>query len=52
MNAVRCERWLMRFPGLDFEVLIQYTVQVLRVQEVPWVACFDGIWACASLLHG
>jgi hypothetical protein len=26
-------------------------VQVLRVQEVPWVACFDGIWACASLLH-
>ena len=26
-------------------------VQVLRVQEGPWMACFDGIWARASLLH-
>jgi SAM-dependent methyltransferase len=26
-------------------------VQVLRVQEIDWHRQFDGIWACASLLH-
>lgn len=26
-------------------------VQVLRFAELDWRACFDGIWACASLLH-
>jgi len=23
----------------------------MRFQEIEWVAEFDGIWACASLLH-
>ncbi len=26
-------------------------VQVMRFDEVGWVDRFDGIWACASLLH-
>ncbi|KAA6182606.1 class I SAM-dependent methyltransferase [Thiohalocapsa marina] len=26
-------------------------VAVLRVQDVQWAERFDGIWACASLLH-
>ncbi|NCA72456.1 MAG: class I SAM-dependent methyltransferase [Sphingobacteriia bacterium] len=26
-------------------------VEVLRFQEVEWENAFDGIWACASLLH-
>ncbi|MFZ4792404.1 MAG: class I SAM-dependent methyltransferase [Candidatus Competibacteraceae bacterium] len=26
-------------------------VQVLRLEEIDWQARFDGIWACASLLH-
>lgn len=26
-------------------------VAVMRFQEVPWEKAFDGIWACASLLH-
>jgi SAM-dependent methyltransferase len=26
-------------------------VAVLRVQDMAWEARFDGIWACASLLH-
>lgn len=26
-------------------------VRVLRVQELDWHRHFDGIWACASLLH-
>jgi SAM-dependent methyltransferase len=26
-------------------------VQVMTFQEVAWEAEFDGIWACASLLH-
>lgn len=26
-------------------------VQVLRFQDVQWTRTFDGIWACASLLH-
>lgn len=26
-------------------------VRVLRFQELDYVAAFDGIWACASLLH-
>nr|WP_093192615.1 class I SAM-dependent methyltransferase [Thiocapsa sp. KS1] len=26
-------------------------VEVRRFQEVDWLARFDGIWACASLLH-
>jgi SAM-dependent methyltransferase len=27
------------------------TVQVLRFQDLAWRREFDGIWACASLLH-
>ena len=27
------------------------SVQVLRLQDVRWQSSFDGIWACASLLH-
>lgn len=27
------------------------TVQVRRFQELTWQGRFDGIWACASLLH-
>ena len=26
-------------------------VEVLRLEEMDWQARFDGIWACASLLH-
>lgn len=26
-------------------------VEVLCFQEIDWRECFDGIWACASLLH-
>ncbi|EGV29635.1 Methyltransferase type 12 [Thiorhodococcus drewsii AZ1] len=26
-------------------------VQVMRFQEITWQERFDGIWACASLLH-
>ena len=26
-------------------------IEVRRFQEVEWSATFDGIWACASLLH-
>ncbi|WP_295588405.1 bifunctional 2-polyprenyl-6-hydroxyphenol methylase/3-demethylubiquinol 3-O-methyltransferase UbiG [uncultured Lamprocystis sp.] len=26
-------------------------VQVLRFQDLEWTQAFDGIWACASLLH-
>ena len=26
-------------------------VQVMRVQDIDWHRQFDGIWACASLLH-
>jgi 2-polyprenyl-3-methyl-5-hydroxy-6-metoxy-1,4-benzoquinol methylase len=26
-------------------------VAVLRLEEIDWQARFDGIWACASLLH-
>ncbi|MBN2885897.1 MAG: class I SAM-dependent methyltransferase, partial [Chromatiaceae bacterium] len=26
-------------------------VEVLRFEDVSWRECFDGIWACASLLH-
>lgn len=31
--------------------LIGDTVAVLRFQAIDWVEQFDGIWACASLLH-
>lgn len=31
--------------------LLQQEVQQLRFQELDYDACFDGIWACASLLH-
>jgi SAM-dependent methyltransferase len=27
------------------------TVQCLRFQDIAWLTTFDGIWACASLLH-
>jgi SAM-dependent methyltransferase len=27
------------------------SVQVMRFQEINWLRRFDGIWACASLLH-
>jgi len=30
---------------------IGQAVQVLRFQEVDWTDAFEGIWACASLLH-
>lgn len=26
-------------------------VEVLRFQDITWLNAFDGIWACASLLH-
>lgn len=26
-------------------------VRVLRFQEIEWTETFDGVWACASLLH-
>jgi SAM-dependent methyltransferase len=26
-------------------------VQVIRFQDLEWTQAFDGIWACASLLH-
>ncbi len=26
-------------------------VQVLRFQDMEWIQAFDGVWACASLLH-
>lgn len=31
------------YTGLD--------VMVLRLQDLEWVRKFDGVWACASLLH-
>ena len=31
--------------------LLQQEVRQLRFQELDYDACFDGIWACASLLH-
>ena len=31
--------------------LLQQQVRQLRFQELDYEACFDGIWACASLLH-
>ena len=31
--------------------LLQQEVRRLRFQELDYDACFDGIWACASLLH-
>ena len=31
--------------------LLQQDVRQLRFQELDYEACFDGIWACASLLH-
>lgn len=31
--------------------LLQQEVRQLRFQELDYEACFDGIWACASLLH-
>ena len=31
--------------------LLQQKVRQLRFQELDYEACFDGIWACASLLH-
>jgi SAM-dependent methyltransferase len=27
------------------------SVEMRRFQEIDWKDCFDGIWACASLLH-
>ena len=33
------------------EGLIGKPVLVLRFEEMPWEDEFDGIWACASLLH-
>ncbi|WP_323696993.1 class I SAM-dependent methyltransferase [Thiorhodovibrio litoralis] len=30
---------------------LQAQVEVLRFQDIDWFECFDGIWACASLLH-
>lgn len=33
------------------EAYLQAPVAVLRLQEVAWDQMFDGIWACASLLH-
>lgn len=26
-------------------------VQLMRFEEIPWQSSFDGVWACASLLH-
>ncbi|MBK5940151.1 class I SAM-dependent methyltransferase [Halochromatium roseum] len=26
-------------------------VEIRRFQAIDWCGCFDGIWACASLLH-
>ena len=31
--------------------LLQQEVRQLRFQELDYEACFDAIWACASLLH-
>lgn len=31
--------------------LLQQNVRKLHFQELDYDACFDGIWACASLLH-
>lgn len=31
--------------------LLQQEVRQLRFQELDYDTCFDGIWACASLLH-
>lgn len=33
------------------EERIGQSVEVLRFQDVTWSNTFDGIWACASLLH-
>jgi SAM-dependent methyltransferase len=33
------------------EGLLGCAVPVLRFQDLDWQARFDGIWACASLLH-
>lgn len=33
------------------QAYIGQPVQVMRFQEVTWHDTFDGIWACASLLH-
>lgn len=32
-------------------VYCRLPVRVLRLQEIAWCDSFDGIWACASLLH-
>lgn len=36
------------------EIAVEHTglpVSCLRFDEVPWQLRFDGVWACASLLH-
>jgi SAM-dependent methyltransferase len=33
------------------EAYLEMPVTVMRVQEIDWSRQFDGIWACASLLH-
>jgi SAM-dependent methyltransferase len=33
------------------EAYLGQPVQCLRFQEIAWQEAFDGIWACASLLH-
>ncbi len=37
--------------GRVAEVFTGQPVQVMRFQDVDWEDEFDGIWACASLLH-
>jgi SAM-dependent methyltransferase len=33
------------------EAYLEMPVAVMRFQEIDWSRRFDGIWACASLLH-
>ncbi len=33
------------------EAYLEMPVAVMRFQEIDWSRHFDGIWACASLLH-
>jgi DnaJ-domain-containing protein 1 len=33
------------------QALTWLPVSQMRFQEIEWVEEFDGIWACASLLH-
>ena len=40
-----------RWPGRQAALLLGQDVPVLCFEEVVWQERFDGIWACASLLH-